>query len=70
MPKFEAVEGMPTFTMKAIEADDIDEAIASGKIKVLEGGVAENVKISIDKDGTVSGKRIEIRPGQSPRSSS
>ena len=66
-PVFEKFEGAPTFSVKALKDGDIESAIASGKIKVLEGGKAENVTISIDKDGTVSGKRIEIKPGQEPK---
>lgn len=67
LPKLDGIEALPAFAISAIAPGDIDEAIASGKIKLLEPGETEDFTISLGEGGFTAGKRIEIRPGEEPK---
>jgi hypothetical protein len=66
-PELDSVAGVPAFSIKALDDRDIEAAIAAGTIKMGEAGSMENVTVHVSKDGTVSGKRIEIKPGEEPK---
>lgn len=67
LPALEAREGAKIFSSLAFAPGDIEEAIASGKIKVLEAGDVEDFAIAVPEGGFGVARRVELKPGEEPR---